>query len=75
MTVAEYLPLSRQLRQAIDGSGVSRYRLCKLVGMSAATMSRFMNGKGGLSVDMIDRIGRELGIRLVATKKLKSKER
>ncbi|MDQ3440577.1 MAG: helix-turn-helix domain-containing protein [Planctomycetota bacterium] len=39
---------------------MSRYRLCKLAGMSECTMSRFMAGKGGLSLDMLDKIGRKL---------------
>jgi transcriptional regulator with XRE-family HTH domain len=59
-------PLTDQLRRAIDASGVSRYRLCKQVGMSEATMSRFMSGKGGLSMDMLDKLGAVLDLRLTA---------
>lgn len=58
--------LTDQLRRAIDGSGMSRYRVCKVVGMSEATMSRFMSGKGGLSMDMLDRLGEALNLKLVA---------
>jgi transcriptional regulator with XRE-family HTH domain len=67
--------LSDQLRGAIDASGMSRYRVCKLAGMSNATMSRFMNGKGGLSVEMIDRIGMALGLRIVGSKPKGGKQR
>lgn len=59
-------PLTDQLRQAIDASGMSRYRVCKLSGMSEATMSRFMSGKGGLSMEMLDRLGAVLDLRLTA---------
>ena len=43
-----------QIRAAVDGSGLSRYRICREIGVAQATMSRFMNGKGGLScVDVV----------------------
>jgi transcriptional regulator with XRE-family HTH domain len=58
------MPLADQLRRAIDTSGMSRYRICKVVGMSQATMSRFMSGKGGLSVDMLDKLGDALDLRI-----------
>jgi len=57
---------SDQIRAAIDASGVSRYRICKTACLSEATMSRFMSGKGGLSMEMLDRIGKMLGLRVVA---------
>jgi transcriptional regulator with XRE-family HTH domain len=46
--------LSDQVRQAVDASGLSRYRICKTLGLAEATMSRFMNGKGGLSMEYLD---------------------
>lgn len=58
--------LTDQLRRAIDTAPISRYRICKLVGMSEATMSRFMSGRGGLSCDMLDRIGKVLNLRIEA---------
>ena len=57
---------SDQIRAAIDAGSVSRYRICKTAGLSEATMSRFMSGKGGLSMEMLDRIGRMLHLRVVA---------
>jgi transcriptional regulator with XRE-family HTH domain len=61
-----HVRLTDQLRAAIDRSGMSRYRICKLAGLSEATMSRFMAGKGGLSMDVLDRLGEVLDLRLGA---------
>ena len=38
--------LSDQIRQAVDASGMSRYRIAKELGISESTMSRFMAGSG-----------------------------
>jgi transcriptional regulator with XRE-family HTH domain len=57
---------SDQIRAAVDGSGLSRYRICKDVGIAQATLSRFMNGKGGLSMDSLDRLAALLNLRIVA---------
>ena len=58
--------LSDQIRKAIDDSGMSRYALCKAIDLSQSTMSRFMNGTGGLSIEMLDRIGEVLKLRIVS---------
>jgi transcriptional regulator with XRE-family HTH domain len=62
----KFLKLSEQVRRAIDASGVSRYRICKTTGLSEPTMSRFMTGKGGLSMEMLDKIGEYLGLTISA---------
>ena len=46
--------LSEQIRQAVDASGLSRYRISKELGIAESTMSRFMSGQGGLSQEYID---------------------
>lgn len=33
-----------EIRAAVDASGLSRYRICKLIGCAEASMSRFMAG-------------------------------
>lgn len=60
--------VSDQLRSAIDDSdrhGMSRYRICMNVGLDESTMSRFMRGKGGLSIHTIDAIALLLDLELV----------
>jgi len=52
----ERLKLSDQLRRAVDESGLSRYRICAEIGLAQSILSRFMSGKGGLSLATIDRL-------------------
>jgi transcriptional regulator with XRE-family HTH domain len=65
--------LSDQVRQAVDDSDLSRYAICKSLGLSQATMSRFMNGKGGLSMEYLDALADllDLNIAFGATKQTK----
>jgi predicted XRE-type DNA-binding protein len=58
------IKLSEQIRQAIKQSGLSRYAICKAIGMDQAIMSRFMNGKGGLQQDSLDAVADLLGLEL-----------
>jgi hypothetical protein len=60
---------SDQMRRAINESGMSRYAICKHIGIDQSTMSKFMNGKGGMSVAALDRLGELLGLRVVAERK------
>lgn len=47
---------SDQLRQAIDRSKMSRYAICKTIGLDQATFSKFMNGRRGLSIEVIEKL-------------------
>lgn len=55
-----------QLRRIIDASGRSRYAICKGIGIDQATMSRFMGGTGGLSMEALDRLAAYLDLEIVA---------
>ena len=57
--------MSDQLRRGIDASGKSRYRIAKDLGVSEATLSRFMSGDRGLSQNLADRLAQYLGLELV----------
>lgn len=57
--------LSDQIRAAVDASGRSRYAICKELGLSQATMSRFMSSKSGISIGVLDRLGELLGLAVV----------
>ena len=56
---------SDQIRDAVDASGMSRYRICKEIGLSQPTMSRFMAGRSGLSMESLDRLADLLGLAVV----------
>lgn len=60
--------LSDEIRDAVNASGMSRYAIAKALGVAESTMSRFANGKGGLSMEYIDRLADLLGLHIVARK-------
>jgi len=57
--------LSDEIREAVLASGMSRYAIAKALGVAESTMSRFVNGKGGLSMDYVDRLAGLLGLHIV----------
>ena len=57
--------LSDQLRAIIADSELSRYEIAKRSKVDASQLHRFVWGKGKLTTDSLDRIGRVLGLRLV----------
>lgn len=63
--------LSDQIRKAIDASGLSRYRICKAIGLDQGAMSKFMSRERGLELATIDRLGELLGLRVVLQGKRK----
>jgi transcriptional regulator with XRE-family HTH domain len=60
--------LSDEIRLAIDASGMSRYRVCKEIGLPESTLSRFMSGQGGLAVKTLDKIADLLDLHITAGK-------
>ena len=67
--------LSEQVRRAVEKSGMSRYAICKAIGMHESVMSRFMNGKGGLQQDGLDALADLLELDVVARRKRGQKAR
>ncbi len=65
---------SDQLRSAIRDSGLSVYAIAQSTAIDKAVLSRFINGKSGLSVTSIDQLCTVLGLRLVSETEL-SKQR
>ena len=53
---------SEQLREAIDQDERSRYRISMETGIPQGQLSRFMHGKGGLSLRSVDRLCSCLGL-------------
>jgi transcriptional regulator with XRE-family HTH domain len=67
--------LTDQLRQAIDDSGVTRYRVSKETGISESTLSKFYLGQRGLSMDALNRLGEYLGLEIIRSAGSKKRER
>ena len=63
------LRLSDQVRRAVNDSGMSRYSICKAISMEQSIMSRFMTGKGGLSMAKLDALAGLLGLELKQLKR------
>ncbi len=57
--------ISDQIRAAIKSADVTRYRIELETGIDKATLSRFMAGKGGMTVDTLDKLGEYLGLEIV----------
>lgn len=65
--MASRTTLSEQLRPLIEQSGMSRYRICKRIGLAESAMSRFMSGERGLSMEVLDRLFLLLKLKVVAS--------
>lgn len=63
------IKLSDQVRAAVDASELSRYRIAKELNISESTMSRFMSGEVGLSMEYLDRLADLLGLNITTEKK------
>ena len=71
LLVAQLKSLSDQLRAAVQGATVTRYRLSQELGIDQAALSRFVNGERGLSLEAIDKLAAYLGLRLVGPRSKK----
>ena len=56
--------LTDQLRQAIDDSGLTRYRIAKETGISESALAQFYNGHRGLSMQALNALGELLQLRI-----------
>ncbi len=65
--------MTDQIRQAIDDSGFSRYRISQDTGIDESTLAKFYHGKRGLSLGNLDRLFEYLNLQIV-TKNSAKKE-
>ena len=61
--------LTDQLRQLIETAEISRYQLWQQTGIDQAVLSKFVNGKGGLSMESLDKIGEVLNLQITKSSK------
>ena len=61
--------LTDQLRQAIDDSGLTRYRIAKETGISESALAQFYNGHRGLSMKALNALGEFLELKVVLGRK------
>ena len=65
--------LSDQLRQAIDDSGLTRYRISKETGISETALALFYNGHRGLSMKALNALGEFLQLTITLGRKPEKK--
>lgn len=57
-------PLSEELREAVERSGLSRYSIWQQTGIDQGTLCKFMAGDRGLSIESIDKLAELLGLHI-----------
>lgn len=65
--------VSDQLRQAIDDSGLTRYRIAQETGISETALALFYNGHRGLSMKALDVLGEFLQLKIILGRKPENK--
>jgi transcriptional regulator with XRE-family HTH domain len=65
--------MTDQIRQAIDDSGLTRYRIAQDTGIDESTLGKFYNAQRGMSLENLDRLCEYLGLRIVMDRKPKRK--
>lgn len=61
--------VSDQLRQAINDSGLSRYRIAQESGISQTALALFYNRQRGLSSKALDKLGECLQLKITLGRK------
>lgn len=74
MTARARRTIAEQLRDLIAERRLSGYELAKATGLRRSVVNRFLAG-GGLTIDSLDAIAAELGLKLVETARRGSQKR
>ena len=53
------------IRDAIEASGKTRYRIARESGIAESVLSRLMSGERGLSIDALETLAEYLGLEIV----------
>ena len=67
------MKFSDTIRKALLDSPVTRYRLSKRMHCGQSALSDFANGRNWIGEELLDRLARELGLRVVVDGPSKSK--
>lgn len=62
------LPLSDQIRRALtdaEAEGITRYQISKATAIDQASLSKFLHGERGLSLDSLDALAAYLDLQIV----------
>jgi len=61
--------LTDQIRQAIDDSCVTRYRIAQDTGIDESALAKFYNGHRGLSMEALNALGEYLNLTIIMQRK------
>ncbi len=65
--------MGNRLREILNREKVTAYRLCKDLGIDRGQLSRFMNGKVNISLNLLEQIADYLGYDLLLVKRKRSR--
>ena len=71
MSKRKITKLSDQVRQSMDDSGVSRYKISQETEIDESALAKFYNGHRGITTSKLDRPSKYLGLRIVVGSKVK----
>jgi len=61
--------IENQLRQLMDHSGLTKYRLAKETGINEAALGKFYHGQRGLSMKALNALGKCLQLKIIMLRK------
>jgi len=64
-----------EMRDAIEASGKTRYRIAQESGIAESMLSRLMSGERGLSIDALETLADYLGLEIVMRPRRRRKGR
>jgi hypothetical protein len=59
---------SEEIRDAINNSGKTHLKICQEIGLVQPAMSKFMTGRAGLPLAVIDRVAKLLDLHITVGK-------
>ena len=66
---------SEEIRDAINNSGKTHLKICQEIGLVQPAMSKFMTGRAGLPLAVIDRVAKLLDLHVTVGKPTNEKRK